>query len=41
VRSDPASLHLTSLSPARGYDTSEYIGTRGWHLSPLRCGRRL
>src|SRR5260221_9633106 len=36
-----ASLHLTSLSPARGYDTSECIGTWGWHLSPQRCGRWL
>src|SRR5258706_4264615 len=36
-----ASLHLTSLSPAQGYDTSECIGTWGWHLSPQRCGRWL
>jgi hypothetical protein len=32
-------LDLTSLSPARGYDTGEYRGTGGWHLSLLRCGR--
>jgi hypothetical protein len=34
-----ASLNLTSLRPERGYDTSEYIGTREWHLSSLLCGR--
>src|SRR5260221_12892649 len=36
-----ASLHLTSLSPAQGYDTSECIGTHAWHLSVWRCGQRL
>src|SRR5258708_39732280 len=36
-----ASLHLTSLSPARGYGTTECIGTHAWHLSVWRCGQRL
>ena len=35
-----ASLHQTSLSPARRYDTSECIGTHAWHLSVWRCGQR-
>ena len=32
---------LTSLSPPRGSDTGECIGTGGWHLSPPLCGRWL
>jgi len=36
-----ARLDLTSLSRVSDYDTSECIGTDGWHLSLSLCGHRL